>query len=176
MSKELQELLAAAYQALGALDGPAEMLDNLSAAANGQPLPHSPMAGLPVLINDLSSMDRAPGFYPDDVGSSPTGRAKNSITLNRPLKHWNITPKKRGLYVRDWRGTKILPKCERRLTLDLWEPLPPGDEFGPGFWYVWSDMLSGWNDASHDCLPWREATRAEKEAFFRNKPVAKDAL
>lgn len=43
----LRELCAAVYQAVGAADGPVEMLDNLNAAANGQPLPHKPGAGLP---------------------------------------------------------------------------------------------------------------------------------
>lgn len=44
---DLEELCAAAYQVVGAADGPVEMLDNLSAAASGNPLPHSPYAGIP---------------------------------------------------------------------------------------------------------------------------------
>lgn len=43
----LRSLCAAAYQVVGAADGPTAMLDNLSAAASGKPLPHEPMAGLP---------------------------------------------------------------------------------------------------------------------------------
>jgi hypothetical protein len=43
----LRELCAAAYQVIGAADGPVQMLDNLSAGACGQPMPHEPMAGLP---------------------------------------------------------------------------------------------------------------------------------
>lgn len=45
--RQLRELCATAYQVVGAADGPVELLDNLSAAANGDPLPHDPMAGLP---------------------------------------------------------------------------------------------------------------------------------
>jgi hypothetical protein len=44
---DLWLLCAAAYQVVGAADGPLEMLDNLSAAANGDPLPHHPMEGIP---------------------------------------------------------------------------------------------------------------------------------
>jgi hypothetical protein len=43
----LRSLCAAAYQIVGAADGPVRMMDNLSAAASGLPLPHDPMAGLP---------------------------------------------------------------------------------------------------------------------------------
>lgn len=43
----LRQLHAAAYQALSAANAPIEMLDNLAAAANGQPLPHDPDVGLP---------------------------------------------------------------------------------------------------------------------------------
>lgn len=43
---QLKELAATAYQVVGAADGPVELLDNLSAAANGHPLPHDPEAGL----------------------------------------------------------------------------------------------------------------------------------
>lgn len=43
----LRNPCAAAYQALGAVDDPVEMLDNLSDAANGHPLRHDPGAGLP---------------------------------------------------------------------------------------------------------------------------------
>jgi hypothetical protein len=91
---------------------------------------------------------------------------------SRPLKHWSTTPKKRGLYVRDWRGTKVQPESDRRLTIDLWHPLPLGDEYWPGFWYVWP----GWNDASYERLPWRAATRAEKATFLRENPGARNAL
>ena len=43
----IRELCSAAYHVLVAADGPVEMLDNLSAAAQGVPLPHSPMSGVP---------------------------------------------------------------------------------------------------------------------------------
>lgn len=45
--RQLRELCAAVYQVVGAVDGPVEMLNNLSAAACGQALPHDPGAGLP---------------------------------------------------------------------------------------------------------------------------------
>lgn len=80
----------------------------------------------------------------------------------RPFKHPSTTPNKRGLYVRDWRGTTVLPEHDRTLSVDLWEPLPVGDVLAPGVWYVWP----GWNDASYQQLPWREATEAEKERFL----------
>lgn len=43
----LRSLCAAAYQVMGAADGPSQMLDNLAAAASGDALPHDPGAGLP---------------------------------------------------------------------------------------------------------------------------------
>jgi hypothetical protein len=46
---QLRQLCAAAYQVVGAASGPLEMLDNLSAAANGENLPHETGAGLPWL-------------------------------------------------------------------------------------------------------------------------------
>ena len=88
---------------------------------------------------------------------------------DRPFKHPSTTPAKRGLYVRDWRGTKILPERDRRLSIDLWEPVPVGDILFPGVWYVWP----GWNDASEQRLPWRPVTRAERAAFLREHPGAK---
>ena len=45
--QSLRDLCAAAYQVVGVADGPVEMLDNLWAAAEGEPLPHDPGAGLP---------------------------------------------------------------------------------------------------------------------------------
>lgn len=45
--EKIRELCAAAYQVVGAVGGPLEMLDNLSAAAAGAPLPHHPSAGIP---------------------------------------------------------------------------------------------------------------------------------
>ena len=93
-------------------------------------------------------------------------------STKRPFKHPSTLPKRRGLYVRDWRGTKVLPVQERRLTVDLWEPVPAGDSLWPGVWYVWP----GWNDASEERLPWRDATRAEKRTFLSDNPGAKGAL
>lgn len=89
-----------------------------------------------------------------------------------PFKHPSVTPAKRGLYVRDWRGTKIQPASDRQLCIDLWEPLPPGDPMGPGIWYVWP----GWNDASETRLPWRAATRSEKARFYAKNPEAREAM
>lgn len=45
--EQLRGLCAAAYQVVGVCGGPADMLDNLWAAANGSPLPHDTTAGLP---------------------------------------------------------------------------------------------------------------------------------
>ena len=53
--EQLRALCAAAYQVAGACDASMEMLDNLWAAANGQPLPHDPLAGLPF----VAPMDRS---------------------------------------------------------------------------------------------------------------------
>ena len=91
------------------------------------------------------------------------------LTVKRPFKHPSITPAKRGLYVRDWRGTKILPESDRRLSIDLWEPVPVGDILSPGVWYVWPE----WNDASEQRLPWRPVTKGERAAFLREHPGAK---
>ncbi len=56
----LRSLCAAAYQVVGAVDGPLEMLDNLLAAANTMPLPHEPHAGLPWTPNAEVSGGRSP--------------------------------------------------------------------------------------------------------------------
>lgn len=50
----LQSLCSAAYQVVSAANGPNEMLDNLSDAANGELPRHDPMAGLPWTISDHS--------------------------------------------------------------------------------------------------------------------------
>lgn len=47
----LRSVCAEAYQMAGALDAPVEVLDNLSAAANGEDLPHETF--LPVASHDL---------------------------------------------------------------------------------------------------------------------------
>jgi hypothetical protein len=61
-------------------------------------------------------------------------------------------PTRRGLYERDWRGTDILPEEDRRIMLDMWEPVRnPRDILYPGVWYV----LPEYNDASRQHLPWR---------------------
>lgn len=75
-----------------------------------------------------------------------------------PFKHPSLFPPARGLYVRDWRGAPIYPESERVLSVDLWEPLPEGDAYGPGFWYV----MPGINDASFMHLPWRALTDSER--------------
>jgi hypothetical protein len=87
----------------------------------------------------------------------------------RPFKHPSTTPAKRGLYVRDWRGTSILPESDCRLSIDLWEPVrDPKDILYPGVWYVWPN----WNDANEQRLPWRAVTKAERAAFLREHPNA----
>lgn len=48
---QLRAVCAEAYQLAGALDAPVEALDNLSAAANGNPLPHETF--LPVAVPDV---------------------------------------------------------------------------------------------------------------------------
>jgi hypothetical protein len=50
--QELRELCATAYQVVGAASGPVELLDNLSAASNGECLPHNTSAGLPWTVED----------------------------------------------------------------------------------------------------------------------------
>lgn len=62
--KSLRRLCASAYQALGALDGPVPLLDNLRAAASGEVLPHATDAGLPVVL-DSHSPDRPAMDVPD---------------------------------------------------------------------------------------------------------------
>lgn len=48
---QLRAVCAEAYQLAGALDAPVEAMDNLSAAANGDPLPHATF--LPVAVPDV---------------------------------------------------------------------------------------------------------------------------
>ena len=50
--QELRELCATAYQVVGAASGPVELLENLSAASNGERLPHNTSAGLPWTVED----------------------------------------------------------------------------------------------------------------------------
>jgi len=85
------------------------------------------------------------------------------------FKHPNTTPGVRGLYVRDWRGTKIEPAHERTLCVDAWEPVAdPKDILFPGVWYV----FPGINDASEQRLPWREAADDEIRACLWRYPDA----
>ena len=91
------------------------------------------------------------------------------MNTKRPFKHPSTTPAKRGLCVRDWRGTDVEPASERCLAIDLWEPIKdPRDILFPGVWYVWP----GWNDASEQRLPWRPATRHERMHFLARNPEA----
>lgn len=91
------------------------------------------------------------------------------MNAKRPFKHPSTTPAKRGLYVRDWRGTDVEPESERRLAIDLWEPVPDHrDILFPGVWYVYP----GPNDATEQHLPWRKPTRAELAEFLRDNPGA----
>jgi hypothetical protein len=78
------------------------------------------------------------------------------IVSSLPFRHPSVLPPRRGLYVRDWRGTDVLPASDRALSIDLWEP-SDDPMLAPGCWYV----SPGWNDASEQRLPWREATREE---------------
>lgn len=50
--QQLRELCATAYQVVGAASGPVELLENLSAASNGECLPHNTSAGLPWTVED----------------------------------------------------------------------------------------------------------------------------
>lgn len=82
-----------------------------------------------------------------------------------PFKHQSTTPKASGFYIRDWRGTDILPVSDRALSLDRWDMWPSQEErtkYGPGLWFVAPD----WNDASYQHLPWREPTESELKYFF----------
>lgn len=105
--ESLRKLCAAAYQVVGAADGPVEMLDNLSAAGNGEPLPHKPGAGLPwvpdslphellaVLINaeaalaDIGDADREPG---DDVAWCERRAAEALPALREAIAHYDAQP------------------------------------------------------------------------------------
>jgi hypothetical protein len=90
-----------------------------------------------------------------------------------PFKHPSITPKTRGLYLRDWRGTQIQPEHERALHVDAWEPVSaPQDICYPGVWYVFPNI----NDASEQSLPWREPTHYELQVWFWKHPEARQWL
>jgi len=85
----------------------------------------------------------------------------------------SVVPARRGWYERDHRRCYAYdnPK-DRRISLDLWEPVPDGDSLYPGVWYVQEErmwfvnvftgeekLLDGINDASHQQLPWRGLTK-----------------
>ena len=93
------------------------------------------------------------------------------IRTHYPFKHPSVLPPRRGLYVRDWRGTKVLPVSDRALAIDLWWPEPnPKDILHPGVWYVYPNV----NDASEQRLPWREPTIAERSWWFQRYPEARN--
>ena len=88
-----------------------------------------------------------------------------------PLRHPSVLPPQRDLYVRDWRGTNILPESERTLCVDAWEPVPRrGDILYPGVWYVLPEI----NDASVQRLPWRPLTHRERAWIMRTSAAARD--
>ena len=88
-----------------------------------------------------------------------------------PLRHPSVLPTQSDLYVRDWRGTNILPESERMLCEDAWEPAPQrGDILDPGVWYV----LPAINDASIQRLPWRPLTARERAWVMRTSAAARD--
>jgi hypothetical protein len=95
-----------------------------------------------------------------------------ALDESMPFKHPSIVPKERGLYVRDWRGSGVLPRQDRALWIDLWEPVDLGDELYPGLWYV----FPGVNDASEQALPWRTPTAAELFVFLERNPEAREAI
>jgi hypothetical protein len=78
-------------------------------------------------------------------------------------------PVRRGWYERDHRQAPYQDRKDRRISLDLWEPVSdPQSILYPGVWYVqgkphwytcpvtglrtWADDI---NDASEQRLPWR---------------------
>lgn len=69
----------------------------------------------------------------------------------------NTHPARRGWYERDHRKCwKYINPDDRRIQLDLWEPVPKGHDLYPGVWYV---QDGGLNDASNQNLPWRGLIR-----------------
>ena len=69
----------------------------------------------------------------------------------------NTHPARRGWYERDHRQCwRYINPDDRRIQLDLWEPVPKGHDLYPGVWYV---QDGGLNDASHQNLPWRGLTQ-----------------
>ena len=86
----------------------------------------------------------------------------------------NTHPTRRGWYERDHRRViAYIDPADRRISLDLWEPVPdPKHILHPGVWYVqdppsWYTnpytgkrvLLDNLNDASHQNLPWRGLTK-----------------
>jgi hypothetical protein len=84
-------------------------------------------------------------------------------------------PVRRGLYERDHRQCSYSHEEDKRISLDLWEPVKdPKDILYPGVWYVigtpylhinpltnkraWMDNI---NDASRQDLPWRGIVRGD---------------
>ena len=56
--KALQRVCSEAYQLAGAVGAPVEALDNLSAAANGEPIPHETF--LPIRLEDCEEWTPRP--------------------------------------------------------------------------------------------------------------------
>jgi hypothetical protein len=99
---EVAELCATAYQFVGAANGPVELLDNLSAAANGEPLPHGPGAGVPWtpdVAQPVAVSERLPGpedcdaeercwIYMPDIGTAPSWRLVDPREIGPYHSHW----------------------------------------------------------------------------------------
>ncbi len=68
----LEQVCAEAYQLAGAVGAPEKALDNLAAAAGGEPIPHATF--LPVSATDCDELAR-----PDKVRDAPGRRAPSPV-------------------------------------------------------------------------------------------------
>lgn len=77
---QLRAVCAEAYQLAGALGAPVEALDNLSAAANGDPLPHATF--LPVAVPDVVAQR--------DQLLAALEKIKADLKIDDPLSHYDF--------------------------------------------------------------------------------------